>query len=472
MSIRKLLKVLVTCVLVMLFLLPSQGKTEAAGSNLFITPSGSTISGCVQSDPCDLPTAMGLVLNNDSLYFTAGTYTGSGGNPVLTIDENINLYGGWDGSMTYPPIVDPNTYVSTLDGEDARQVVAITDGSTAFVEGFTIVHGQAYDGAGVYIFSASPTIQGNIITDNLTIDGGPGYTDGRGGGIYIAGTGTPSILDNVIQDNSSGYGGGYFHTGSSEVLVRSNIFLNNDASGRGGGMIIEYTPDLIISNTFKENSSASDGGAIVVWNADPVISANFFENNTAINATALSLGNNSRPEITNNLFINHQATTVSVEYSTPQFINNTLVRMNAITDQRGITLWGSDDCTPPYCTGGTYRNNIFTGFETGLYAGTSGLVDFSMDYNAYYANTENVHLPTGFTAGSNNVLGDPLFVDKGAGDFHLQGSSPCIDTGDPSGVPPAPDADFDGITRPQGLYVDIGAFEYPDLKTYLPLIVK
>jgi hypothetical protein len=58
--------------------------------------------------------------------------------------------------------------------------------------------------------------------------------------------------------------------------------------------------------------------------------------------------------------------------------------------------------------------------------------------------------------GSDAVTGDPLFVNPAAADFHLQPGSPAIDRGSST---EAPTADFDGVSRPQGAAIDIGAFE-------------
>ncbi len=55
-----------------------------------------------------------------------------------------------------------------------------------------------------------------------------------------------------------------------------------------------------------------------------------------------------------------------------------------------------------------------------------------------------------------SVLDDPLLADPDAADFHLLPGSPAVDAG--SDVD-APDADFDGVGRPQGAGFDIGAFE-------------
>jgi len=48
--------------------------------------------------------------------------------------------------------------------------------------------------------------------------------------------------------------------------------------------------------------------------------------------------------------------------------------------------------------------------------------------------------------GTGNIDVDPLFVNPANGDFHLQGSSPCIDAGDNS-APDLPLTDIDGEAR-------------------------
>ena len=59
-----------------------------------------------------------------------------------------------------------------------------------------------------------------------------------------------------------------------------------------------------------------------------------------------------------------------------------------------------------------------------------------------------------------NIDLDPQFVNP-FGDYHSLAIAPAVDTGDPSGMPPAPFADFDGESRFFGVRVDIGADEAP-----------
>lgn len=63
--------------------------------------------------------------------------------------------------------------------------------------------------------------------------------------------------------------------------------------------------------------------------------------------------------------------------------------------------------------------------------------------------------------GDTHIEGNPKFVNPALADFHLQEDSPAKDNG--SSVD-APLVDFDGITRPQGAGIDIGAFEF-----YIPV---
>jgi hypothetical protein len=73
------------------------------------------------------------------------------------------------------------------------------------------------------------------------------------------------------------------------------------------------------------------------------------------------------------------------------------------------------------------------------------------------------------TPGSSDLHADPLLLDATAGDFHLPFHSPCVDAGTGDG---APATDIEGIARPQGAGVDIGAHELWYRRTYLPLIQR
>ena len=62
------------------------------------------------------------------------------------------------------------------------------------------------------------------------------------------------------------------------------------------------------------------------------------------------------------------------------------------------------------------------------------------------------------TTGVGNIITDPLLVNPSLGDFHLQSTSPCINSGNNAGVTFT--NDLDGNPRIVGSTVDIGAYEY------------
>jgi hypothetical protein len=81
------------------------------------------------------------------------------------------------------------------------------------------------------------------------------------------------------------------------------------------------------------------------------------------------------------------------------------------------------------------------------------------------SNTSNY---CGSAGGTGNVSFDPLFVNLAGGDYHLSRLSPAINAGSNA---EAPATDKDGVSRPVGVWVDIGAYESLfGLRLYLPLV--
>ena len=108
------------------------------------------------------------------------------------------------------------------------------------------------------------------------------------------------------------------------------------------------------------------------------------------------------------------------------------------------------------CTGTTAPYRAVT-FENSILA-TQGTRDAFVDpinpANCAFAGTILARQPTP-PAGA--MVANPGFVNRAAGDFHLQSSSPAVDAAVPATA--NPDHDLDGNLRPQGGAADIGAFE-------------
>jgi hypothetical protein len=59
--------------------------------------------------------------------------------------------------------------------------------------------------------------------------------------------------------------------------------------------------------------------------------------------------------------------------------------------------------------------------------------------------------------GTGNFTNNPLFINGAAGNFHLKGASPCVNSGSNTSTPPGPD--LDGNPRIFFGTVDLGAYE-------------
>ena len=93
-------------------------------------------------------------------------------------------------------------------------------------------------------------------------------------------------------------------------------------------------------------------------------------------------------------------------------------------------------------------------------AGSSAaLAEITVEHNLVFGPTEcsnDYPQCAELSGGTSNLSADPRFVDMTADDLHLVADSPAVDAGLAiAGLV----VDYDGVTRPQGSGVDIGAFE-------------
>lgn len=138
--------------------------------------------------------------------------------------------------------------------------------------------GVYVEGGGILITLSSPTIRNNVIVGNEAIRRPPGTVSAGGGGIRC-GDGSPLIVNNIITDNSGMYGGGIVMNYASGI-IKNNLITHNrvyQASGPnsfgGGGIWVtgSGTTTIITNNTIFGNSSsgfgstpAGRGGGILV----------------------------------------------------------------------------------------------------------------------------------------------------------------------------------------------------------------
>jgi hypothetical protein len=165
--------------------------------------------------PADRPTIQEAITNataGDSIIVAPGIYF-----------EAINFLG-----KEIVVASEAGPAVTILDASRSNTVVTIKGnvGRGAALRGFTVRNGLARSGGGIAISNgASPTIVGNIITNNSACEGP---------GVYISGS-QPLLRDNFIVNNfvslcTPGAGGGIYITappGAAEII--HNVITNNSA---------------------------------------------------------------------------------------------------------------------------------------------------------------------------------------------------------------------------------------------------
>jgi hypothetical protein len=114
-------------------------------------------------------------------------------------------------------------------------------------------------------------VQGTLAIKGLTITGGTTPAGEQGGGIFNSG-GTISVIDSILQGNSSAGsssadGGGIANsslvTSSQPTMTLSGDTITGNTAGEyGGGVDIDNGSALIENTTITGNSSAEDGGGV------------------------------------------------------------------------------------------------------------------------------------------------------------------------------------------------------------------
>ncbi len=134
--------------------------------------------------------------------------------------------------------------------------------------------------------------------------------------------------------------------------------------------------------------------------------------------------------------------------------NNTVFGNAAAIDGAGIEI--------AKAVAATVVNNIVQHNVRGL---LNLPADTIVTHNCFFDNF-NRDLTGATTTTNSNLFVDPRMVDPAAHDFHLTLESPCIDAGIAvEGIA----TDFDGLPRPLGQGVDVGAFECACKLRFRPL---
>jgi parallel beta-helix repeat protein len=452
-----------------------------AADNASIVVSGNTISGnvCQWPSPTAPPSGGGiLIATNTTAQITDNTITnnqggleggainfqfGCGGTiSGNTISGNVAAYGGgvYLETQGAAETISGNTITGNqalFDSRDAGSGVgggiAVFGKAQPTISNNIISGNQAsVYGAGVSIAESSvATLQGNQILNNLLVAYSGSTTGTAGGGLYIVDS-TATLTNDSLEGNAAYNGAGIYALLSSVLTLDYNNISGNTSTVGGGALFLNSgTTATITGNTFAADTAVANGTVPVALGGTMYIAGsgtnvtltnNLVRDGVAENCGGIFIGDDASATLQNNTIVGndiHQGSGFCGGLYIDGTVTSLLVRNNIFALNQGYQIY---DSSPAACT---FNTNFLTNDGTGMYYDAhSGVLTTAQALNADTA-----------THASGNLSGaTPGFVAPAANNFALAATSPCVNTGNPTG---APSVDIFGNPRK---YVDIGAYEF------------
>jgi hypothetical protein len=343
--------------------------------------------GNIRRVPSEYPTIQAAIdscNNGDTVLVAPGTYTGDGncdiefkGKAITVKSENGPESCIIDCNGTEQ---DPHRGFYFHNNEDANSVL----------QGFTIINGYAFEGAGIFCHTASPLIRDCLISANTAFVGN--QSDGGGGGGIKCIYSNLTITSCIVCNNSADYGGGVSsggHFGTLATLTMINCYILGNKSERSSGGIYCNGDITLLNCTIFGNRAGSEGGGIYI--------------------------------------------------NGPLRINNSIIYGN-------IALTGHEVDHGPYGAAGCRPESNKVTYS--VVGGDSNAIDIPRCYSGEWLHTDPLFARPGYwdPNGTLDDTNDDFWVD---GDYHLKSqagrwdpnnqswviddvTSPCIDAGDPN----------------------------------------
>jgi parallel beta-helix repeat protein len=311
------------------------------------------------------------------------------------------------------------------------------------------------NGAGIFLSGSYNTVSGNYIHHTPAA------------GIYFA----SAAGNNNISGNRIEYGVecGIYINGANNLIEANDIshtrsIGGSDADGVrffGSGNIVRKNKvhDIILSDSPGQSPHID---AFQTWGpaSNYVFEQNFIDKQPA-QQQGFTIEGIYQPvgdiTIRNNVFVTRGTgyqPNVNVGDMGPvtnvTIANNTMVAMNGAAE---YAIWVFRNLN-----GAVIKNNAIYdhGNSSSPYIRVdSGATNLDIGFNSI--SKSNGLAPAGFAYPGDLWMVSPLFAGMSALDFHLQPASPLLNRGINL---PQVTSDYDGVSRPQQLMTDIGAFEY------------
>jgi len=252
---------------------------SATGGDLTIQASGITqaiIDGGDVDRILDVATGGSTSLTIDTITVTNGTTTGG-----TTTGGGIRFAG--TGTLTVTNSVVSNNVAidpAGCGGGIYNNSTATINVTNSTIENNTCTNATG-DGGGIWKGTGGAlNITNSVVSGNSTGD--------QGGGVRFSGGGTLTVTDTTISNNSSSStaacGGGIYNDSAATVNITSSTIANNTCSGAGsdGGGLWKGTGGAlnITNSTFYGNSTDDNGGGARITAGTATILFSTFANNS------------------------------------------------------------------------------------------------------------------------------------------------------------------------------------------------
>ena len=276
--------------------------------------------------------------------------------------------------------------IISADGT-ATHVLSCIDSPGTRIEGLQITGGNAsgqgadQNGGGIICMNSSTVVLSCVISNNAAIE--------LAGGIYFFRT--SALVSNCILTGNTASAGGAIHCDESSPTIRGNIISGNEAGNHGGAIYFYKSTASVENNWLVDNSAGTYGGAIRCnQHGSPIIKNNLIAGNSASTGGAMALSSISSPTI----------------------LSCTIANNSARAHTGGI-----------YCTSNSspiLENCILWGNDRDIYkvSGCNPVITYTDIEDGY--------------SGEGNISNDPIFMPGALGEYYLDPSSPCINSGSKS----------------------------------------
>lgn len=430
-----------------------------------------------------------LTLTNTSV--TTNTASGAGGGVLAygsvsitngSIDGNqagSHQGGGINVSGSGPVSINGTDISANRSSQDGGGIYAAGTNLAMALTNVSVNSNQtdtSYGGGTAFSGGGSLTINGGTFNSNKA--GG-----GFGGGLNVNGP-TFNMIGSTVSRNDASLRGGGLYLNTPNAAIAASLFSDNTMTGTnafGGGIYIFTGTVSISSSTFYRNilsGSSAQGGGIFADGGFTTLDSSTVYSNTSDTAAGIVAG--SAMTITNSTISGNLATNgpgggieIALQPLPVTIANSTIAYNQANQNGGGIfapappTIWNSiiaknggrpgPDCWSAVTSQG-YNLLGNNGGCTGMTDGVGG------DKVGSPASPLDPKLaPLGYYGGSTKT-------------HALLPTSPAIDSGNPgtpdgSGTHCLP-TDQRGVSRPQDIACDMGAFEGWLRTLYLPLILR